>query len=536
MDWKVKAVLQLEIRDNTLNNYMNPFKVKLDGNPLYTDGLQYTRFRGRQIYNKYLGCPELPYIFNFGKVHVQTMIMQPNAETNISTDVLNTVMSSYEVEALENPEEIFILRMFAYNYSMLDDYFEDRDYVVEKENNIATLFNKTMTDATERNSVWDVPNVGARVIHHKEAHIIVEVVNYDDVEQASDYFLLLGILPMIYPNMKEKLSDEEIRYIKELVRRSQVKRIRNVEVENYFYAVYRTSKYNDAMKDLKLKAELENIVRMRTNRARNMVNNLLNTRDNLLRQYEDTLRDLTAAQKNLFDLESNDSFMDEVKLVMDMPIVKDLRAINEQIRIELRVPVEFYDPELLEINLDNNEDVYDCTPLNVLLREIFVDGKYKYNVGNAFYFRLDTGNLQLPRDISYSDMVAGSDVLFNPHIEFYGCYGDNQRALVETHQSKDLVGFVNAAIVALKNINFADSPVFSRWYSNLRPIFEGNYQWDRNFLTAKALENIETHENISISQWYERYKQREAENAPEIDVHEAGETTHVDYEDEEDDL
>ena len=45
-------------------------------------------------------------------------------------------------------------------------------------------------------------------------NIVVLVSNYSDDEQASDYFLTIGLIPILFPNLKEKFSEEEMEYFK----------------------------------------------------------------------------------------------------------------------------------------------------------------------------------------------------------------------------------------------------------------------------------------------------------------------------------
>ena len=66
---------------------------------------------------------------------------------------------------------------------------------------------------------------GVRYIIKVKGNHVVVFSNYEDTAQASDIFLTIGILPVLFPEIKEKFNTEEIEYCKELVHRSQLKRI-----------------------------------------------------------------------------------------------------------------------------------------------------------------------------------------------------------------------------------------------------------------------------------------------------------------------
>lgn len=524
-------MLTLEPRhDQVLYHSASQSQVGLDRNMVQVDALQtnYRYFRSRNIQSKYIGYPDLQFIFNFDKYIQDTIILQGNQEDTIDMDAVDTIITAYVRRCRDLTEEgqsnLTYVRLFAYDYKCLDNYFSEQEgFVTHIDDNIATLFEKTMTDMKDREGLYQHGDLGARIYNHSECNLLFEVVNIDDRWQASDYFLTLGIMPLLFEDVKNKFSEEELELCKVLVRRSQVKRVRNVDAENYYYAVCTSKKYQDAMREFKFKAQLDGILRQRRRVFESRLSDAINQKDNLLQQYQNVLRTIQTASEQLGKLEDDKGFVEEIEMVSKMECMKDFDLRGSAIAMTIVTPLEYYDPELLEINLERNPDRYGNILANKFFKDVFVDEKYSYYVGNQFLFRLDEERVQLPSNLNYNVNTEREHCLYNPHIQYFHCYGSNEVQIMQAHSEKDLIGYVNALINSLKNINFADSAVFGRWYNSIKAMLHGQLNDgndEAHFMRDKFLLNKETGEYISLED-YARLAREELNNdAPEIDVEE----------------
>ena len=126
---------------------------------------------------------------------------------------------------------------------------ENKDYVYDfidsdlwkefKGDNIIALFNKCVEQTSLRESERQNRTIQQhiRVFKSKAKHIILMLTDYEDIDQESETFLALGLVPVIFEDFKSKFTTEEMEYFKCLVNRSQVKRISNVKPFNLFKAL-----------------------------------------------------------------------------------------------------------------------------------------------------------------------------------------------------------------------------------------------------------------------------------------------------------
>ena len=72
---------------------------------------------------------------------------------------------------------------------------------------------------------------------------------------------------------------------RQLVKRSQVKRINNSEVANLFKIMVATSKYQTSLKDIKFKTIINNYIANKLNSLQNELDNIRTYGERLLRDY-----------------------------------------------------------------------------------------------------------------------------------------------------------------------------------------------------------------------------------------------------------
>jgi hypothetical protein len=97
------------------------------------------------------------------------------------------------------------------------------------------------------------------------------------------------------------------------------------------------------------------------------------------------------------------------------------------------------------------------------------------------------------------------NALFNPHIQFYQCFGDYKPEIIAAHSKGDLLMYNTLMIASTRSLNFRDGTVISRFIGTLNQIWR-----DRDsdytatyYADAKFLET-EDGERISMREWYNR--------------------------------
>lgn len=323
---------------------------------------------------------------------------------------------------------------------------------------VPELYSKCMEQVKLRQELMN--DVKIKVLQSKDKHVVVQVTNYSDDQQASDIFLTLGLTPILFPDWKEKFSDKEIEYFKVLVNRSQVKRIANQKAQDAFLDAVLDTKYSGMVMRMQLQTTIDNLINQQINSARGTMNNANRQAETLLAQYNDVKHGYYEAQKLLENLEQNkenttQEFMDALKIEGIVNVELD----GDMLIISFKDYYTFYNVDEVECILNSIEPTW----LYNLFKDVFVDQKYRMCVYNKFYFGVGQNTrFQEPGQIG-SDELSRYNAMFNPHTHFYNCLGDYKPQLVDANARKDLYMFNTLALASTRSINFRDGAVINRW-------------------------------------------------------------------------
>lgn len=384
-----------------------------------------------------------------------------------------------------------IIRVYASNENFDTVYNSlDSDLFVNPATPIPELYNKCMEQVTARGSLNYFAKTQIKLTRGK--NIVVLVSNYDDDEQASDYFLTIGLIPILFPNLKDKFSEEEMEYFKVLVNRSQVKRISNVKPTEAFNKMCSSRKYEDLIMSVRLQATITNVVQGRVRQARERVVSLSSDADALLKSYDSVYRDYIQANKILENLEATTNEVEEeIKTALKIENIVKVTCQGNKLVEYIKAPVTFFEADECECVMKSYDE---DSVMWKFLNETFVEQKYKLNLLNKFIFDYNTNaSFTKPGAINFSDLYEFS-CWYNPHTNFYNCLGDYEPQLRKLHNDKDLLMFNNVAIASTKSINFRDGAVTRRWLEDInRWVSAGpdyNYYGD-SLLDVKAFEDEE---------------------------------------------
>jgi len=436
-------------------------------------------------------------------------------EEEIVTGIKDTLLTVFNNTA--DDDCIFITGYLAADTLENKDYvypFIDTDIWKEfKGDSINSLFNKCVEQTSLRESERQCRDIKQhiRVFKSKTKHIILMLTDYADIDQESESFLALGLIPVFFEDWKERFDELEIAYFKCLVNRSQVKRISNVKPTTCFTNLEELEKYLVVEREIRYKTLFQKVATARINTIENQTRQLNNEMQRALSIYDESLKKLTEYNILIEKYrEGTGEVVEELQTISKMKGVYDLNLThNGQLRITLRLPLDYFDSDEAECAIRNVQD----DNVKRFIEEIFIEQKYKlYIRTDAYYSYTPDAYFQDFTSIPEQD-CRQINAMFNPHFQFYNCLGDYKPALVKAMREQDLTLFINVAIAAARSMNFKDGSVCNRWFSWLRNAFDSDNDF---YLGIKCLEK--DGKLYTLGQWLHNNFEEET---PEINIIEA---------------
>lgn len=192
------------------------------------------------------------------------------------------------------------------------------------------------------------------------------------------------------------------------------------------------------------------------------------------------------------------------------PLLVFLKSLNSALKtvrvnpngtkldVVYRTPLLYFDATQLKHYFESSrENCINEAPVweQQLIKDIFLDNKYTlYITSGAALYLADVG-------VSYcspGDYLETSDLdgVANPHHEFYDCWGDNATPIRRALEAEDIVTALAQTFAAMASLNFSDTAVINKFVQRtLMNAYNSN----------KCLQNNETKELISISEYRRRY-------------------------------
>lgn len=433
------------------------------------------------IRNKYINCALAPLAFNEIGILNHTYTAENIEELNVITNEIENTYNNL------SDTRLAVLRIYTnavditYN-NLSSDLFTEPPVAVQE------LYNKCMDQVRLRQLL--TTEVKTKIKLARGKHLVVLISDYSDDEQASDYFLTIGLIPILFPDWKERFNETELEYFKVLVNRSQVKRISNVKATEQFYEVMDCPKYRDLITDIRLNQAIEGIVDNKIRNMRQTVNDSTRSAEDYLRRYEEAKRNYYKAQELLVKLEHDrETEIEEVRLAVRMEGVVDVEQYNgNTLGITFVTPVAFYNTDECECIVDRLEDG-DWT--KQFLTEVFLEQKYKMYIYSKFYFSYgEDSRFNSPGEVPI-ETLKQHRASFNPHTHYFQCLGDYKPRLIDAQAKNDLLLFNNIALASTKSINFRDGAVINRWLGELRNWADSNNYYAQLFLSTDFLEDAE---------------------------------------------
>lgn len=469
------------------------------------------------IRSKYIESAMAPLAFNEIGILQQTFCISSPGEMQIA---LNTIEELY---TNLSQTRLGLFRIYTNNVdntynSLTNDLFTLPPTAVQE------LYNKCMDQVRLREDI--ARDIHTKIKVMKGKHAIVLVTDYDDINQASDHFLTIGLIPVLFPDWKDKFDELELDYFKVLVNRSQVKRISNVKAQEAFLNVANSEKYRNLLASIRIRNTIENIVANKINTARRQLQDSEQQGQRLLQQYEELRSKYYEASKTLSNLEkSREETVEELNVAINMEGVVDVSQYdNITLEITMRAPAIFFNTDEAELVVNNMPDNW----VKRLFKDVFVDQKYKMMILSKFWFSFTGGrSIREPGEIP-TVILNQYNAMYNPHTYFFRCLGDYKAQLVDAQAKQDLLLFNNLALASVKSINFRDGAVINRWKDTLLAYSE---TYNSNY-TSKLLMDIkclidEDGKSYSFRDIYfnnneEQDEEQDEEQIQELDVEDLG--------------
>lgn len=358
-------------------------------------------------------------------------------------------------------------------------------YKIATPDAIQALFNKCTKQIEIRNGLEETHESTLYV--HKTSKQLVVVTDVFDTNQASQFYLAYGLIPVIFKDVNDKLNETELEFFKTLVNRSQVKRIANVTALENFDKIVNLikTKYKDVVQQTKLKLIVTSIVENNIRKARNSVTKTIAESEMALKKYEELRVQYYKAQDLLNNLTNRqEETMTEITTAISMKEIYNVEVNNNYLVLYIKAALQYIDTEEAEIIINNMPDCFAKT----FFKDIFLDQKYKLMVLSKFIYPFDGGSADLVTVTTPSNMEQANAII-NPHIFFYNCLGDYVAELKNARAKQDLLIFNNLAIASTKSLNFRDGAVINRfrdWLNNLADDSQYGYDAER-IRNAKCL-------------------------------------------------
>ena len=435
---------------------------------------------GSYIEQKSIGGIMLPLAINEIGIKQSTYI--ESATDGNSVDMERVVNEQDNV----SDRQLGIIRIYTHATSMPAILEVLNDITKDAPNGVQELYNKCMSQVQARQNI--TRELTTKIKVHKTKHIVYLISDYNDNDQASDYFLTVGLIPVLFQDWKDRFCTTELEYFKAIVNRSLVKRISNVTVNNYYDALLQLPKYKNLEEEIRMNAVLDSIVNSRLYTARQNLQNAETNAEQSLSNYNRYKAIYFESLKTLNDLEATqESVRDDLKAALKIEGIHKVDVSGSIIKIYFKAPMCYYNAEEAEIIIKNKPD----TLAKRLLEDVFIKQKYKMHVLTMFTFKLnDPANFATPSYIN-SGTHLEYNAFFNPHIHFHSCLGDYRPQLVAAHSNSDLLLFNNLALASTKSLNFRDAIVMNNFISKIDEY--ANY-YNRSYdakamLDAKCLED-----------------------------------------------
>lgn len=458
----------------------------------------------------------LPLAYNSIGIQQTTVII--NTETELGIENLQTILSAAnDACTLYNDNIIGVFTIYTDDVDNIANRINS-DFYTKISDGVQALYNKAFNQVQLREELER--DIHIKVFISRVKHNLIIIKDYQDYRQASDTFLTIGLVPVLFPDFKDRFNADEINYFKALVNRSQIKRINNSAIVPDFQRAWSGSKYQDKLLEVKFNRTLTRMVDASIDAARRQVSIAQENAHVALSQYDTALNKYYAGQKILSNLEEHrDEKLNEYKLALKTEGVIPGETSGSYMYFDVLSKLQFFESDEAELVINNLTRSYDYDRKTIrLLKELFIEQKYQMRVIARFNYNVtdnDRNNDNLTGAINTSSLLAHK-ALFNPHLNYYNCLGDYKPQLIKANRENDLLMFVNIALASTRSINFKDGAVTGRFFRDIN-----EWIYSHSSLTDIPCLIDEEGNEHTIYEVVSSYQFEEDNTAEELELHDS---------------
>ena len=328
-----------------------------------------SQFPSGYVYGSNIGSALLPLLFNDIPYRTTTLVKSQGIEDAAILNVINDLYDSLD------DKELLYIRVYADKTSVgVLHNLIDKDRFVSPSDTVKSLYNKCLDQTLAREGVTSENTI--QIVKSRTKHMIVTFTSYKDRAQESDFYLTLGLIPILFEDYKQKFNETEIEFFKVLVNRSQVKRIANVKATEAFNNLLNGEKYLKRFNKIKTEAVIIQLVNNRISEAENKVTDSIRHAEHCLNEYHTCKKRYFEAQDFLNTVRNNkDEYVSELSDALNMDNIVKVDISRGVLEIYFRTAADFYNQDEAEIIINNRTSGW----LNKFFTEVFIEQKYKIN-------------------------------------------------------------------------------------------------------------------------------------------------------------
>ena len=294
-----------------------------------------SQFPSGYVYGSNIGSALLPLLFNDIPYRTTTLVKSQGIEDTL---ILNTLDNLYD--SLDDKELLYV-RVYADKTSVgVLHNLIDKDRFVSPSDTVKSLYNKCLDQTLAREGITSENTI--QIVKSRTKHMIITFTSYKDRAQESDFYLTLGLIPILFEDYKQKFNETEIEFFKVLVNRSQVKRIANVKATEAFNNLLSGEKYLKRFNKIKTEAVIIQLVNNRISEAENKVTDSIRHAEHCLNEYHTYKKRYFEAQDFLNTVRNNkDEYVNELTDALNMDNIVKVDISRGVLEIYFRTYADF---------------------------------------------------------------------------------------------------------------------------------------------------------------------------------------------------
>lgn len=338
------------------------------------------------------------------------------------------------------------------SFEILDEHYKDTESIL-----------KDFERLDDISKFLEAKGVRTRFYINKEKHNAVIVCEEMDDRR---FHLIQSLLPRYMPWLFDEapLEQDEILLLKSLTSKSSTEYVKLIDQFAEKFDL-RSMVIRKKLKGFEIKFEKREL-----ESCKSEINSILNNIRDLENRFAEYARSLREKQIRRDGLEfkinnsdGNDQVMDYF-LASKVLELKDVR--NTNVKFYVKTVIDNFDIDVFDSYVSNrrcylygsrpSDSPFTADDIEMFLRAAFEEDEFKIQVCAGYEVDFGNGSYTAYSHHTYPESISRTHIS-NPHLDMYGCQGNNGNIIRESLTNRDYIGAIEACIAMTKNFNFADS-------------------------------------------------------------------------------